>query len=137
MERKRNTRVPIKEQNTSIVYPFERNPEDIDDCDLMKYEFTIEELEKNVQKLDIMTILYSQTLNADFCAKYILSEKYVGHSVEEEYITNKNILFYQPHIDPKELARAYYKYDTLYTDEQVNAEIQRLNMIETPRQKVT
>jgi hypothetical protein len=74
----------------------------INDFDLFDNFYSIEILEKNVNNLSPKIILKTQILNAYFCAKYILNEKYAW-SQEDTYITNSDVLEKQPHILNKNL----------------------------------
>ena len=56
----------------------------IQNSDLRKKLYPIEDLIKNVQNLEISTLLRWQKLDADFCKKYILNEEY--QSVEDSYL---------------------------------------------------
>jgi hypothetical protein len=72
------------------------------DEDLRKNKYPIDILIKNVKNLSIKTLLRWQHLDADFCKKYILNEKY--QSVEDSYlVTYEYILKHQPHIKYNDL----------------------------------
>jgi len=72
------------------------------DEDLRKYIYPIDMLIKNINHLSIKTLLQWQILDADFCKKYILDEKY--HNVEDYYlITIDYVLKKQPHLKYEDL----------------------------------
>jgi len=74
----------------------------IQNSDLRKNLYPIEDLIKNVQNLEISTLLRWQKLDADFCKKYILNEEY--QSVEDSYlVTIDYILKRQPHLKYEDL----------------------------------
>jgi len=60
-------------------------------------------LEQNIGQFSLWTILRTQILTVDFCAKYLLSD-------ETAQITQENVLTYQPHISKEELLVAIRKY---------------------------
>jgi hypothetical protein len=74
----------------------------ISNSDLRKKQYPIEDLIKNVNNLEISTLLRWQKLDADFCKKYILNENY--QSVEDSYlVTIDYILKRQPHLKYEDL----------------------------------
>jgi len=87
---------------------------EINNQDLRKKKYSIDILEKNIDNLSISTLLHSQILTPDFCIKYILNEEYAS-CVEEKYIDDLDVLYYQPHIKPKDLynARLNFMHDLL------------------------
>lgn len=74
----------------------------ITDNDLRKQKYPIQVLIDNVEHLSISTLLRWQTLDSDFCKKYILNEEY--QCVEEKYrITIEYVLKRQPHLTYEDL----------------------------------
>lgn len=72
------------------------------DQDLRKNKYPLNILEQNVNNLSISTLLRWQTLDADFCKKYILDESY--QTTEDYYaVTIEHILRRQPHLRYNEL----------------------------------
>jgi len=72
-----------------------------------KNKYSIEELERNISNLQIKIILTTQTLTADFCAKYVLDE-YYATCMEDVYLIDFGyVLYHQPHITREELEEAY------------------------------
>jgi hypothetical protein len=51
------------------------NSEILNDFMIRCRQYDISILEKNINNLSLKTLLYTQKLTADFCAKYILNEK--------------------------------------------------------------
>lgn len=78
---------------TDDTYIYEK----INDHMLRYHKFDIHILEKNINNLSLKTLLYTQTLTAEFCVKYILDEKYAS-CVEDTYIDMGDVLNAQPHI---------------------------------------
>jgi hypothetical protein len=75
----------------------------INDFDIRKKKYPLDVLIKNFQYLDITTLLHFQTLDADFCKKYILNDKY-HLSFEDSYlITISYVLKKQPHLKYEDL----------------------------------
>jgi hypothetical protein len=74
-----------------------------------KYEYEI--LKNNIYELNLIDILKTQKIDAVFATKYILNKKYQLLK-EENLITPKIVLFYQPHISVKELKEALICYDS-------------------------
>lgn len=72
------------------------------DSDLRKQKYPMDILEKNVFHLSFAALLHWQTLDAEFCRKYILNESY--QDVEEWYlITHDYVLKKQPHLKMEDL----------------------------------
>ena len=78
---------------------------EINDRDLRKKKYSLSLLEKNIDNLSISIILRTQFLNAEFCIKYILNEAYASCD-EETYISDLDVLYYQPHIKQDDLCNA-------------------------------
>ena len=79
--------------------------EKINDHMLRNHKFDIHILEKNINNLSLKTLLYTQTLTAEFCVKYILDQKYAS-CVEDTYIDIGDVLNAQPHITKLQLLLA-------------------------------
>lgn len=73
---------------------------------LTKYEKT------RCPRLELYSILHTQILDAEFCVKYILNDRY-AYNYAEESITDKIILKLQPHINPDNLKDAWSKYGVI------------------------
>ena len=73
-----------------------------------KNAYSIDELEASIDNLSVKYLLNYQILNAEFCAKYILSD-YCSTCIEDTYICNSDVLHKQPHITRLELAEACIK----------------------------
>jgi len=82
--------------------------EKITDHMLRYHKFDIHILEKNINNLSLKTLLYTQTLTAEFCVKYILDEKYAS-CIEDIYIDFGDVLNAQPHISKQDLLQAIHK----------------------------
>ena len=78
---------------------------EMNDQDLRKKKYSIDVLEKNIDNLSISVILRTQILTPNFCVKYILNEDYAS-CVEETYICDLDIMYYQPHIKQIDLINA-------------------------------
>ena len=75
--------------------------------DLFNNKYSIDILEKNINMLNKKIILFTQTLTAEFCVKYILDLD-IDSGSEDSYIFDKNyILESQPHISNEEFDLAY------------------------------
>jgi hypothetical protein len=71
--------------------------------DLYKQKYPIDILEKNIMNLSGKTLLHTQHLTAEFCAKYILNDNYY-EGVEEDYLyTGDFVLTKQKHITKEDL----------------------------------
>ena len=77
--------------------------------DLCLKQYTIEELEENVDYLELRTILAKQKITADFAIKYILNDEY-HTSTEESYICDYDVLKSQKHLTKEDLALARQKF---------------------------
>jgi hypothetical protein len=81
------------------------------DNDLLKNKYTIAELEASIDNLSVKYLLNYQKLNAEFCAKYILSD-YCATCQEDTYICTGDVLNKQPHLTRSELNAACLKFNT-------------------------
>ena len=70
--------------------------------------YSIEELEESVDNLSVKYLLNYQKLDAEFCAKYILSD-YCATCNEDTYICTGDVLLKQPHISRSDLLEACIK----------------------------
>lgn len=70
-------------------------------------KYTMDVLEKNMDRLNKKVLLCTQTLTAEFCVKHIL-EMDIDSGSEDSYIFDKNyILERQEHITEEEFYTAY------------------------------
>jgi hypothetical protein len=78
----------------------------------MKKKYTLDVLERNVGKLDKKILLATQTLNAEFCIKYIWDPDIESGS-EDSYIYDFDyILSFQKQLTREQLADAFAKNNT-------------------------
>lgn len=76
-----------------------------------KNAYTIDILERNFKNLNKRTLLYTQVLTADFCAKYIYVDDDIDSCSEDSYTFDEGyILECQPHIGETELSDAIEKF---------------------------
>lgn len=68
--------------------------------------YSVADLERNIDNLQIKIILHTQKLTAEFCAKYILNEEYASCEEDLDLITFGYVLRHQPHISSEELFAA-------------------------------
>ncbi len=71
--------------------------------DLITKKYQIEELIQNIFNLDARILLKTQKLTGDFCKKYILNEEYISCQEDDEWLSVRRVLNYQPHISIEEL----------------------------------
>ena len=85
----------------------------LSDDDLIKNKnvYSIKELEASIDNLSVNYLLNYQTLDAEFCAKYILND-YCATCNEDTYICTGDVLNKQKHITREELLEACVKYGT-------------------------
>ena len=76
-----------------------------------KNKYSLLELEANINNLQIKIVLNTQTLNADFCAKYILDENRATCEEDLWLIDIGYVLTKQPHITREELEEKMELYD--------------------------
>jgi hypothetical protein len=68
-------------------------------------------LKKHIYSLDLLEILKKWRLDVTFAVRYILQKKY-QLTAEEQEITMKTVLQYQPHIRKEDLLKALQEYDS-------------------------
>jgi hypothetical protein len=86
--------------------------------DLYTKQYDMTTLKENIYAHNIWDILKTQVLTKEFCVKYILNKNY-QLTEEEEKITFKDVLKFQPHIDKRELLVGIVNYspdDDSYED---------------------
>lgn len=75
----------------------------IQNKDLYNKLYSLDILEKNILNLSGKTLLHTQDLTAEFCAKFILNDNYY-EGVEEDYLyTGDYVLKKQPNISKEDL----------------------------------
>ena len=79
--------------------------------DLQNKQYSPSILKKHIYAINLIEILKTQKINADFAVKYLLQKKY-QLTRSEELITPKIVLYYQPHILEKELNEKMLEYDS-------------------------
>jgi len=82
----------------------------ITNSSLRRNKYSIAELEKYIDKLNMKTIVNTQKLTIDFCVKYILNEDYAQCNEEVDLLTLDYVEHNQPHIDCVELSKAYFDF---------------------------
>ncbi len=85
-----------------MTKPFNTTKTAITNLDLYSFRFPNHILEKNVNFLDLITLLKTQTLTYEFILEYILNEKY-QITPEEKTIDIYDVIHNQPHLDINEL----------------------------------
>lgn len=85
---------------------------ELNDYDIQARKYPIDVLKRNICNFCLKLLLITQTLDADFCVEYILSERY--STVEETYICDGYVLAKQTHISEKELEDAKIRYCKKY-----------------------
>ena len=75
-------------------------------------KYSMDILAKNMTTLSKTTILHTQIVDADFCAKYILDVD-IDSGSEESYLFEQDVLEAQPHIIEGELYEAVKFYDAI------------------------
>jgi len=85
----------------------------ITNSNLRQYKYSIEELEKNIDNLNMKTIVNTQKLTVEFCVKYILNENYAQCNEEVDLLTIDYVMYNQPHLNAIELSKHYYSYNNI------------------------
>jgi hypothetical protein len=80
----------------------------ITNSNLRQYKYSIQELEKNINNLNMKTIVNTQKLTIEFCVKYILNEDYAQCNEEVDLLTIFYVMYNQPHLNETELTNCYY-----------------------------
>jgi hypothetical protein len=79
--------------------------------DLYNKKYSREELKQNIYAVKLRDIVITQTLDVSFIVRYILNPKY-QFTEEDEKITIKMILQFQPHINRELLKSELYLYNS-------------------------
>ena len=81
-------------------------PRSVSNRNLRLYQYDLKTLEENIATLCVKTIVNTQILTAEFCAKYILDEAQMT-CVEDTYlITLGYVLYKQPHLKEEDILAA-------------------------------
>jgi len=70
----------------------------IKNVDLFTQQFDIDTLVRNIDKLDLKTILRTQKLTVEFCVDYLMNDDYMSCVEDTYYFVANIIIFYQKHI---------------------------------------
>jgi len=87
--------------------------EPITNSTLRRYKYSVEDLEKYIDNLNMKVLVNTQKLTVNICVKYVLNEDYAQCNEEVDLLTVDYVLYNQPHLDPDELVAAYYDVDDL------------------------
>ena len=79
--------------------------------DLHNKKYDRETLKNNIYMFNLIDILKTQKIDATFAVRYLLNSKYQLEE-NEQNITPKMVLFYQPHINKDELLSEMLSYDS-------------------------
>ena len=80
----------------------------ITNLDLYSSQYSSDILEKNIDALDLLTIIKTQTLKYDFIINFILNDEY-QITPEEKTIDMYDVIRNQPHIDIDRLKDLFNK----------------------------
>lgn len=78
--------------------------------DLYNKKYDRETLKNHIYSVKLIDILKTQTIDVIFAVRYILNYKY--QLIEEDKLTSKDVLKYQPHITYDQLQNALNTYDS-------------------------
>ena len=79
--------------------------------DLYNIKYDQNTLKKYIYAVNLIDILKTQIIDAEFAAKYLLQPKY-QLMTEETIITPKLVLYFQPHIKDRDLLEKIINYDS-------------------------
>lgn len=74
----------------------------IDNISLEYNKYSVDVLEKNIDKFSLWKLLKTQILDPQFCVKYILNDEFASCD-EDTYIVWQDVIRLQPHILEKDL----------------------------------
>jgi hypothetical protein len=77
--------------------------------DLYKNKYDRDTLKKNIYSFNLLDILKTQHLDYSFVVRYILNINY-QFTHEEQSITTKDVLCFQPHLNKDVLEKEYLLY---------------------------
>jgi len=78
--------------------------------DLYNKKYDRETLKNHIYSVKLIDILKTQTIDVIFAVRYILNYKY--QLIEEDKLTSKDVLKYQPHITYDQLQNALNTYES-------------------------
>jgi hypothetical protein len=79
--------------------------------DLYNNKYDRNTLKEYIYAVKLIDILKTQIIDITFAVRYILNNKY-SFCEEDDLITPKTVLFYQPHINKDELEKCLIFYDS-------------------------
>jgi hypothetical protein len=79
--------------------------------DLQNNQYSQTILKKHIYEINLLDILKTQKIDAEFAVKYLLQKKYQLTRLEE-LITPKIVVYYQPHLLENELNKQMLEYDS-------------------------
>jgi len=78
--------------------------------DLYNKKYDRETLKNNIYSVKLIDILKTQTIDVIFAVRYILNYKY--QLIDEDKLTSKDVLKYQPHITYDQIQNALDSYES-------------------------
>jgi len=82
----------------------------LDTIDLKNNQYDRETLKKHIYEVNLWEILKTQKIDVTFAVRYILNPNY-QLTESEQCITEKDVLFFQPHINKRVLSKEILLYD--------------------------
>jgi hypothetical protein len=79
--------------------------------DLQNNQYSTTILKKNIYAINLIDLLKTQKIDADFAVKYLLQKKY-QLTPKEQLITPKIVVYFQPHILESEINKKLMDYDS-------------------------
>lgn len=80
----------------------------ITNSSLRRRKYSVKDLERWVNDLNMKVLVNTQKLTVAFCVKYVLNEDYAQCGEEVDLLTTDYVMYNQPHLSESELLEAYY-----------------------------
>ena len=95
--------------NTTMLNP--NSPDYVYNSDLSEYDIDEELLEKNLFHLNKRSILITQKLSEEFCAKYMFCIDDINDGDEDSYLYDiHDIMYYQKHLNKEKFISLLKEY---------------------------
>ena len=98
----------LKLKTYSMIFGITYTMDRITNSSLRRRKYSVKDLERWVNDLNMKVLVNTQKLTVAFCVKYVLNEDYAQCGEEVDLLTTDYVMYNQPHLSESELLEAYY-----------------------------